>query len=84
MPQVQYVDVSVLKMQRPVPVIQTVQKSVNVPQSTFESNPAGHTGDVTWTSAAVTLGDEPSMFESTPQQHTACDDACRCSCCRAV
>ena len=82
-PQVQYVN-PVLKMQRQVLVIQTVQKPVNVPKSTFESNPAGSNGDVTWTSAAVTPGDEPSLFESTPQQHTACDDACRCSCCRAV
>ena len=83
-PHVQYVDVPVLKMQRQVPVIQTVQKSVNVPQSTFESNPAGSKGDVTLTSVAVTPGDEPSIFESTPQQHTLCDDACRCGCCRAV
>ena len=63
-PQVQCIDkvtdVPVV-VQRQVPVIQTVEKA--------ESNPAGSKADVTWTTEAVTLGDGPSMFETTPEQH---------------
>ena len=65
-PQVQFIDKVVdmpVIMQRQMPAIQKVQKT--------KSNPAGSKADVTWTTAAVTLGDEPSMFESIPQQHTA-------------
>ena len=53
-PHFQNVEIPMLEMQRHVLVIQTMQKTVNVPQSTCESNTANTKGDVTWTSAAVT------------------------------